>query len=45
MGLIWGVIIGTYSSVGLAVPILSLTKLRPWDKGADQKAAIEKAPA
>jgi preprotein translocase SecF subunit len=45
MGLIWGVIIGTYSSVGLAVPILSLTKLRPWDKGADEKAAIEKAPA
>jgi len=45
MGLIWGVVIGTYSSVGLAVPILSLTKLRPWDKGADQKAIAEKATA
>ncbi len=45
MGLIWGVVIGTYSSVGLAVPILSLTKLRPWDKGADQKTIAEKATA
>ncbi len=27
-GLIWGVVIGTYSSVGLAVPLLLLMKLR-----------------
>ncbi len=28
LGLIWGVLIGTYSSIGLAVPLLSLMKLR-----------------
>ena len=28
IGLIWGVFIGTYSSIGLAVPILSLLNLR-----------------
>ena len=27
-GLIWGIVIGTYSSIGLAVPLLSLIKLR-----------------
>lgn len=55
MGLLWGVVIGTYSSVGLAVPLLSLTNLRPGAKSAkgedDDKDAIEesnlpdKAPA
>ncbi|MEQ8356962.1 MAG: protein translocase subunit SecF [Kiloniellaceae bacterium] len=27
-GLVWGIVIGTYSSIGLAVPLLSLIKLR-----------------
>ena len=27
-GLIWGVVIGTYSSIGLAVPLLTFLKLR-----------------
>ena len=43
MGLIWGVVIGTYSSIGLAVPILSLTKLRPWDKGAKEEEETDKS--
>jgi preprotein translocase SecF subunit len=33
IGLIWGVFIGTYSSVGLAVPILSLLNIRTTDGG------------
>ncbi|HMB77834.1 MAG TPA: protein translocase subunit SecF [Kiloniellaceae bacterium] len=45
MGLIWGIVIGTYSSVGLAVPLLSLTNLRPGAKRArgGAKDAIEDA--
>jgi preprotein translocase SecF subunit len=34
-GLIWGVLIGTYSSVGLAVPLLTFIKLRRG--GADEE--------
>lgn len=34
-GLIWGVVIGTYSSVGLAVPLLTFIKLRRG--GADEE--------
>ncbi len=37
-GLIWGVLIGTYSSIGLAVPLLAKMKLR-----AEQVAAPERA--
>ncbi len=29
IGLIWGVVIGTYSSIGLAVPLLARFQLRP----------------
>lgn len=33
LGLIWGVLIGTYSSVGLAVPLLSMVNLRSAAQG------------
>jgi len=36
-GLVWGVVIGTYSSVGLAVPILSLLKIRRAGGGEAEK--------
>ena len=44
LGLIWGVLIGTYSSVGLAVPLLSFMNLRgvaeePTGPGGSRKAA------
>jgi preprotein translocase SecF subunit len=42
-GLIWGVAIGTYSSVGLAVPLLSYLKLRRG--GEDDKEEAEEAAA
>ena len=42
-GLIWGVAIGTYSSVGLAVPLLSHLKLRRG--GEDDKEEAEEAAA
>lgn len=45
-GLIWGIVIGTYSSVCLAVPILSYRNLRAWskvDKEANKDAAEEPA--
>ena len=44
MGLIWGVVIGTYSSIGLAVPVLSRLKLR---RGGGQTGTedAKKAPA
>jgi preprotein translocase SecF subunit len=38
-GLVWGVVIGTYSSVGLAVPILSLMKIRRAGGGEAEKDA------
>lgn len=42
LGLIWGVVIGTYSSVALAVPILSYMNVRAGvtnDKAEDKEAA------
>jgi len=42
LGLIWGVIIGTYSSIGLAVPMLSYMDLRGARGGSESKA--EEAP-
>ena len=46
MGLIWGVVIGTYSSVGLAVPLLSLFNLRAGRSSpeASETASPEAAP-
>ena len=41
LGLIWGVLIGTYSSVGLAVPILSMMKLRRGDDGKKEEQNVE----
>ena len=38
-GLVWGVVIGTYSSIGLAVPILSLMKIRRAGGGEAEKDA------
>jgi len=38
MGLIWGVLIGTYSSVGLAVPLLSFLDLRSARQGPGKDA-------
>jgi len=38
-GLIWGVVIGTYSSIGLAVPLLSLMKLRRSGVVGDEEEA------
>ncbi len=43
LGLIWGVIIGTYSSIGLAVPLLSFMDLRGARGGSESK--VEEAPA
>jgi len=39
LGLIWGVTIGTYSSIGLAVPMLSFTNLRGGLTGAPDAEA------
>jgi preprotein translocase SecF subunit len=48
-GLIWGVVIGTYSSIGLAVPLLSFVNLRGTQSGAEEekakKAGATEAPA
>ncbi len=41
IGLVWGVIIGTYSSMGLAVPVLSLMKLRRSDDGQSEKGTAK----
>ena len=38
-GLIWGIVIGTYSSVGLAVPLLSFMNLRGMTGGAEAEGA------
>ena len=38
-GLIWGVVIGTYSSIGLAVPLLSFVNLRGTQSGAEEEKA------
>jgi preprotein translocase SecF subunit len=38
-GLIWGVVIGTYSSIGLAVPLLSFMNLRGTLSGAAEEKA------
>ncbi len=38
LGLIWGIVIGTYSSIGLAVPLLSYTKLRATTDDAETTA-------
>lgn len=40
-GLIWGVLIGTYSSVGLAVPLLALLKLRRGQMSGAEQSATE----
>jgi preprotein translocase SecF subunit len=42
-GLIWGIVIGTYSSMGLAVPLLSFMNLRGMTGGAEAEAAQEAA--
>jgi preprotein translocase SecF subunit len=44
MGLIWGVMIGTYSSVGLAVPLLSFLNPRGAAGGSQDKAEEASAP-
>ena len=38
LGLIWGVLIGTYSSIGLAVPLLHHLNMRP-SAAADKEGA------
>jgi len=38
MGLIWGVVIGTYSSIALAVPLLARMHLRPLPATAEDEA-------
>jgi preprotein translocase SecF subunit len=35
-GLIWGIVIGTYSSIGLAVPLLSFMNLRGGTTGGTE---------
>jgi preprotein translocase SecF subunit len=40
-GLIWGVVIGTYSSIALAVPLLSLMKLRRSSLTDDEEEGSE----
>ncbi|MEE8535755.1 MAG: protein translocase subunit SecF [Kiloniellales bacterium] len=48
LGLIWGVVIGTYSSIGLAVPLLSFMNLRgalPGSAEAEQAKSSGRAPA
>jgi len=42
-GLIWGVAIGTYSSVGLAVPLLSMMKLRRSGAVGEEEGEAEAA--
>jgi preprotein translocase SecF subunit len=42
-GLIWGIVIGTYSSIGLAVPLLSFMNLRGMTGGVEVEAAEEAA--
>ena len=44
-GLIWGVVIGTYSSVGLAVPLLSFMNLRGTQSGAEEEKAKKSGAA
>ena len=39
MGLIWGVLIGTYSSIGLAVPLLMIFKVRGATAASGEAAA------
>jgi preprotein translocase SecF subunit len=39
MGLIWGVVIGTYSSIGLAVPLLARFQLRPQTLAVKEEGA------
>lgn len=41
-GLIWGVMIGTYSSVGLAVPLLSFVNLRSGSVGGSETVGNNK---
>ncbi len=43
-GLIWGVVIGTYSSIGLAVPLLSFLNLRGTTSGAKVTDSAKGAP-
>ncbi len=38
-GLIWGIVIGTYSSIGLAVPLLSFMNLRGVAGGEEEEAS------
>lgn len=45
LGLIWGVLIGTYSSFGLAVPLLSFMNLRGTAAGIAEGAASDTAGA
>ncbi len=42
-GLIWGIVIGTYSSVGLAVPLLSFMNLRGMAGGAETESEVTEA--
>ena len=42
-GLIWGIVIGTYSSVGLAVPLLSFMNLRGMTPEAETEAEVTEA--
>ncbi len=42
-GLIWGVVIGTYSSIGLAVPLLANFNVRGATSGAQEPEAAEDA--
>ncbi len=44
-GLIWGIVIGTYSSVGLAVPLLSFMNLRGMTGGEAASGEVEEAAA
>ena len=44
-GLIWGVVIGTYSSIGLAVPLLSFMNLRGTMSGAAEETAKQAGKA
>lgn len=45
LGLIWGVVIGTYSSVALAVPILSFMNIRVGASDENDKVEQTAAPA
>ena len=44
-GLIWGIAIGTYSSMGLAVPLLSYMNLRGMRGGTEVEPTEEAATA